>query len=71
MTFYKNTKPVSKQLQVKGKKIMTDRRLNKRHFPDLIPQTSTKKQRRKCFVCSHKTEGKKEQIPYTNAMSAM
>lgn len=44
----------------KGKKIIsTDSRLSERHFPDLIPQTSSKKQRRKCFVCSHKTEGKK------------
>lgn len=56
----------------KGKKVIsTDSCLSERHFPDLIPQTSIKKQRRKCFVCSHKTEGKKEQIHYINAMSAM
>ena len=56
----------------KGKKgNITDSRLNERHFPDLIPQTPTKKQRRKCIVCSHKTEVKKEQIPCTNAMSVM
>jgi hypothetical protein len=38
---------------------MSNERLNDRHFPDLILQTPTNKQRRKCFVCSHKTEGKK------------
>ncbi|XP_025196239.1 piggyBac transposable element-derived protein 4-like [Melanaphis sacchari] len=49
-----------KTIPSKGKKsIILDSCLIERHFPDLIPQTSTKKQRRKCFVCSHKTVGKK------------
>ncbi len=40
-------------------------RLSARHFPSLVPSTSSKKAaQRKCYVCSHTTQGK-QSVTYT------
>lgn len=43
----------------KSRKIDIEDRLIQRHFPELVPQKPSGKKRRKCYVCSHKIEGKK------------
>jgi len=52
-----------KHHQIKGKKKkmnISDRlNIDQRHFPEYIGDSSTKKQRRQCYVCSNKAEGKK------------